>query len=223
MIAAGDREPESLRSSPALGFPRLRFFRYRRLSHRRGQEEKNRKGKLAEKASSFHGRSGGAMGEQLIRPRTVPELLVSKSVVGGGVVAEGRPLKLTKLLLNVTIQRSLGAVQVIMSPESTVGDLIAAAMRQYVKEGRRPILSSTDSSSYGLHYSQFSLESLDRDERLMELGSRNFFLCPTSGGGGSSRSGSSGSVECGVATSSTSCSKQAEKATKIGLPWLKFF
>ncbi|THG14504.1 uncharacterized protein LOC114272384 [Camellia sinensis] len=192
-------------------------------SHRRGQEEKNRKGKLAEKASSFHGRSGGAMGEQLIRPRTVPELLVSKSVVGGGVVAEGRPLKLTKLLLNVTIQRSLGAVQVIMSPESTVGDLIAAAMRQYVKEGRRPILSSTDSSSYGLHYSQFSLESLDRDERLMELGSRNFFLCPTSGGGGSSSSGSSGSVECGVATSSTSCSKQAEKATKIGLPWLKFF
>lgn len=191
-------------------------------SHRRGQEEKNRKGKLAEKASSFHGRSGGAMGEQLIRPRTVPELLVSKSVVGGGVVAEGRPLKLTKLLLNVTIQRSLGAVQVIMSPESTVGDLIAAAMRQYVKEGRRPILSSTDSSSYGLHYSQFSLESLDRDERLMELGSRNFFLCPTSGGGGSSSSGSSGSAECGVATS-TSCSKQAEKATKIGLPWLKFF
>lgn len=187
-------------------------------SHRRGQEEKNRKGKLAEKASSFHGRSGGAMGEQLIRPRTVPELLASKSVVGGGVVAEGPPLKLTKLLLNVTIQRSLGAVQVIMSPESTVGDLIAAALRLYVKEGRRPILSSTDSSSYGLHYSQFSLESLDRDERLMELGSRNFFLCPTSscGGGGSS-------VECGVATSSASCSNQAEKATKIGLPWLKFF
>ncbi|CAK9150516.1 unnamed protein product, partial [Ilex paraguariensis] len=56
---------------------------------------------------------------------------------------------------------------------------------------------------------------LDREEKLMALGSRNFFLCPKksateTGGGGD------------AAMPSTSCSKQAEKATKIGLPWLKF-
>ncbi|KAJ4971012.1 hypothetical protein NE237_004111 [Protea cynaroides] len=38
------------------------------------------------------------------------------------------PAKLTKLLLKVTIQRSLGTIQVVMSSESTVGDLIAAAV-----------------------------------------------------------------------------------------------
>uniref|UniRef100_A0A5B7A3V3 DUF7054 domain-containing protein n=1 Tax=Davidia involucrata TaxID=16924 RepID=A0A5B7A3V3_DAVIN len=126
-------------------------------NHRRGgHEEKNRRGRLAEKASSFHGRSPGTIGEKLLRPRTVPDLLSDRNVAGDS--PEGRP-KLTKLLLNVTIQRCLGAVQVVMSPESTVGDLIAAALRQYVKEGRRLILRSTDPSDFDLHYSQFSLES----------------------------------------------------------------
>ncbi|KAA8544194.1 hypothetical protein F0562_022170 [Nyssa sinensis] len=180
-------------------------------NHRRGHEEKNRRGRLAEKASSFHGRIPGNMAEKIPRPRTVPDLLSGRSVAG--VSPEGRP-KLTKLLLNVTIQRSLGAVQVVMSPESTVSDLIAAALRQYAKEGRRPILPSTDTSGFGLHYSQFSLESLDREEKLTTLGSRNFFLChkkPAIGGGGD-----------GVTPPSECCAKQAEKVTKIGHPWLKF-
>lgn len=184
-------------------------------SHRR--EERGRKGKMGERASSFHGGSSSPwplMEERvLIRPRTVPDLLSGRR--GGGFPAEERP-KLTKLLLNVTIQRSLGAVQVLMSPESTVGDLIAAALRQYAKEGRRPILPSVDPSGFDLHYSQFSLERLDREERLVALGSRNFFLCPAKA---SPAAGSGGGGIDGV---TTSCSKQAEKDNKIGVPWLKF-
>lgn len=129
--------------------------------NRKGSNEKNRKGRLSEKAMSFHEKNTGVVAEMLPRPRTVPELLVRKKDVVSSTdlgVAQGKP-KLTKLLLNVTIQRSLGAVQVLMSPDATVDDLITAALRQYAKEGRRPIISSTDSSSFGLHYSQFSLES----------------------------------------------------------------
>lgn len=95
---------------------------------------------------------------KLNRPRTVPDLLAGRRVPGVSS-PEVKPAKLTKLLLNVTVQRSLGAVMVIMSPESTVGDLIAAVLRQYVKEGRRPILGSTECGGFDLHYSQFSLES----------------------------------------------------------------
>jgi hypothetical protein len=58
----------------------------------------------------------------------------------------------------VTVQGSVGAVQVLMSLESTVGELIAAAIQQYMKEGRRSIIAN-DSSRFDLHYSQFSLES----------------------------------------------------------------
>lgn len=124
-------------------------------NHREGTGGKDRKGRLGEKASSFHGRIPETMAvAKFHRPRTVPDLFSGRTVAGV-YTPEIKP-KLTKLLLNVTIQRSLVPVMVIMSLESTVGDLIAAALRQYAKEGRRPILGSADCD---LHYSQFSLES----------------------------------------------------------------
>lgn len=176
--------------------------------HRKGHEDKDQKRRLSKKASSFHGQTLATLSPQLHRPKTAPDLLSGKSSAQS--TPDGRP-RLTKLLLNVTIQRSLGIVQVVMMPESTVGDLVAAALRQYVKEGRRPILSSTEASDFELHYSQFSLESLDHEEKLMALGSRNFFLCPK-------RS----DVDDGIPAAAATCSKQAEKASKISVPWLKF-
>ncbi|KAL5541042.1 hypothetical protein UlMin_042615 [Ulmus minor] len=98
-----------------------------------------------------------------------------------------------RLLLNVTIEKSLGPVHVVMSSENTVGDLIRAAVEMYVGEKRRPLLAHTDPRRFELHYSQFSLESLKMEEKLIKLGSRNFFLC-------SKRV----EVEC-------CCSKQAKK------------
>lgn len=186
-----------------------------------GQEKGCRKGLLSEKASSFHGRTGSVVEEGMLpRPRTVPDLVARKRVgaaVPDVVLAMQERRELTKLLLNVTIQRSLGAVQVVMPPEATVEDLIAAALRQYSKEGRRMILPSTDPTGFDLHYSQFSLESLNKEEKLMALGSRNFFLCPKKAVEASSDGGH-------VTTAPTSsCSKEAAKPTKInGLPWLKF-
>lgn len=128
-------------------------------SHRRsGQDqEKNRRGKLTHKSSSFHGEIPTSMTAEIRRPRTLPELFSHKSATGT-TSQEGRP-RLTKLLLNVTIQGSLGPVQVVMNPELTVSDLIAATVRLYAKECRRPILPTTDLSMFDLHYSQFSLES----------------------------------------------------------------
>ncbi|MFS8004948.1 hypothetical protein Hanom_Chr13g01231751 [Helianthus anomalus] len=118
---------------------------------------KNKKGRLTDKAMSFHGRVSEDMVGKLTRPRTVPELVSGRSVVMTERVMT-QP-KLTKLLLNVTVQRSLGPVHVLISPEATVGDLIASALRQYWKEGIRPILTSQDPFEFDLHYSQFSLES----------------------------------------------------------------
>ncbi|GAA0155122.1 hypothetical protein LIER_38026 [Lithospermum erythrorhizon] len=179
-------------------------------------EEKNittKKVKPVYRASSFHGQDSGAVREMMRRPRTVPNLLIH-----GGAAAptlpelhqiyheHEEPKKLPKLLLNVTIQRSLGPVHVVMLPDSSVGELIAAAVHLYVKEARRPVLSSVDPAGFDLHYSQFSLESLSREEKLITLGSRNFFLCP---------------VKASVETNG-SCSKEVEKATKLPLPWLKF-
>lgn len=187
-------------------------------SQRRGlTEEKNRKGRLAEKAMSFSGQSGGSTAVLLQRPRTVPDLLAGRRSCSAGsstaaAAAAQCPPKLTKLLLNVTIQRSTGALHLLIPPDSSVDDLIAAALRQYLKEGRRPVLPSTSAADYGLHYSQFSLESLDRKEKVAALGSRNFFLCPEN------------TTVGGVTTSSSSssCSNEVDKPTKMGLSWFKF-
>ncbi|XP_073157658.1 uncharacterized protein At4g22758-like [Henckelia pumila] len=187
-------------------------------SQRDGGHKKNKKGKLAEKASSFHGRGGEAASEMLPRPRTVPDLL-SGARIGGSTAEDmalrGRPAKLTKLLCKVTVQRSLGPVQVLISLEATVEDLIAAALRQYSKEARRSILSS-DASAFDLHYSQFSLESLDRAAEIRELGSRNFFLCPKMTAAAAESAGGA------VTTSNSSCSSEADVGRKKVLPWLKF-
>ncbi|KAL9333060.1 hypothetical protein Peur_073199 [Populus x canadensis] len=184
-----------------------------------GQElERNRKNRLNEKALSFHGKIPAEMPEARIRrPKTLPDLLAGKNLPA--TVPDVRP-KLTKVLLNVTVQGSVGAVQVLMSLESTVGELIAAAIQQYMKEGRRSIIAN-DSSRFDLHYSQFSLESLDRDEKLMALGSRNFFLCPKKSGMDGASCSRSGGL---TTTSSPSCSKEVkEEAAKSGFhPWLKF-
>ncbi|CAI0398179.1 unnamed protein product [Linum tenue] len=193
--------------------------------NRRGPEptektNNNRKNRVTERAVSFH---GGKIAEQIApppqaearmqRPKTLPNLLAGRNMNSSSV--EIRPLKLTKLLLNVTVQGSVGAVQMLVSPESTVGELIAAVIRQYNKEGRRPVIA-TDPSRFGLHYSQFSLESLDRAEKLQELGSRNFFMCQRKAAADSG----SGAPPC---SSSSSCSNEVEKAAaRSGFPWLKF-
>ncbi|KAI6685269.1 hypothetical protein NL676_031182 [Syzygium grande] len=184
-------------------------------SHRTAPEDRGRRGKSPKKASSFHGRVPPAIAgaKELRRPMTAPEL-PPPPPPASLLQAEPRP-RLTKLLLNVTVLGGVGAVQVVTTPESTVGDLVAAVVRQYAKEGRRPALASDDPSRFDLHYSQFSLESLDREEKLMALGSRNFFVCPNKALADGRAAG-----DGGAATSS--CSREAQKAAKAGFNWLKF-
>ncbi|KAG6570844.1 hypothetical protein SDJN03_29759, partial [Cucurbita argyrosperma subsp. sororia] len=184
-------------------------------SYRKGTEDKTRKGKLTEKSSSFHGESlkTTTTTTTLRRPKTDPELLSFKNLGLSAASLNGRP-KMTKLLLNVTIQGILGPVQVLMSSEMTVADLVAATIRQYMKEGRRPILPTVNPSAFDLHYSQFSLESLNKEEKLIALGSRNFYLCPR-------KSKNSDDL---IASPSSSCSTQAKESAKSSssFSWFKF-
>ncbi|XP_042495158.1 uncharacterized protein LOC122074404 [Macadamia integrifolia] len=97
--------------------------------HRRGIEENGRPRKLGNMTALFHGGAHPNLIEAVIRwLKTILDLLSAEKLQEN--FAE-RPARLTKLLLNVTIQGSLGAVQVVMLPESTVGDLITAVVRLY--------------------------------------------------------------------------------------------
>ncbi|KAI9076236.1 hypothetical protein K1719_041809 [Acacia pycnantha] len=147
---------------------------------------------------------------QIRRPRTVPDL-VSYGSLFSATLPYDVPRVPPKLLLKVTVQGSVGPVQVVMTADSSVKDFVAATVRQYVKEGRRPVVPSTDPSDYDLHYSQFSLESLQREEKLIDLGSRNFFLCPRKCRGMSLE-------DAGSATTPFAfCSREVDRVTKTGL------
>ena len=71
---------------------------------------------------------------ELCQPNTTLELLSYKNVVGSMSMKGWLPVaRLTKLLLNVMIQGSLGLVQVVMSPKLTIDDLAIATMKIYAK------------------------------------------------------------------------------------------
>jgi hypothetical protein len=129
-------------------------------NNRNSPVENHRRGRLAEKSSSFYGQnSATAESVKIRRPKTMPELVSDRKRAAMTTAAEIFPKQPPKLLLKVTMMGSLGPVQVLMTPESTVEDLIMVAVQLYVKEGRRPILPWNDASRFDLHYSQFSLES----------------------------------------------------------------
>ncbi|XP_066321737.1 uncharacterized protein [Miscanthus floridulus] len=190
---------------------------------------------LVQRRASFHGRGTHEHQPQqrdhLLqrqRPRTHPDLLAGvrergfrrAGVHGGNATAAaavpwGRRAAPSKALVTVAVQRSMWPLHVMAGAEWRVADLVAAAVELYVREGRRPLLPSADPSVFGLHYSQFSLESLDPAEKLMELGSRSFFLCPR--------------ATAAVAAPSTRPATEASKATPTSAdrpnmlpPWLGF-
>ncbi|WOG81666.1 hypothetical protein DCAR_0100817 [Daucus carota subsp. sativus] len=114
--------------------------------------------------------------------------------------------KLTKLLINVNIQRSFGPVHIIISIENTVGDLIKAAIEVYLKEKRRPLLTHSDARCYDLHYSQFSLP----EEKLTNLESRNFFLCPKPNNINSNTTSAASKTSCSNEANTTVADTHAE-------------
>ncbi|RRT35798.1 hypothetical protein B296_00049818 [Ensete ventricosum] len=170
----------------------------------------------SERSASFHGRTTTLTAfpldrRQIRRPKTQPDLMPR----GRSGAGEERRLP-EKVLVNVSVQRSLGPVQVLASAEWSVGDLVAATVRLYVKEGRRPPIPMAEPSAFGLHYSQFSLEGLDPEEKLMALGSRNFFLCLNPVPVSEAATATAASATTG------SCFKQAEKSSKIGISCFSF-
>ncbi|KAK9147562.1 hypothetical protein Scep_006319 [Stephania cephalantha] len=87
-----------------------------------------------------------------------------------------------KVLVNVTVERSLGRVQVVTSPDTRLEDLIKAVIEIYVKEKMRPLLTQTHPHHFDLHYSQFTFECLDPNKELKDTGARRRTAAARDGG-----------------------------------------
>ncbi|XP_037419251.1 uncharacterized protein LOC119284061 [Triticum dicoccoides] len=90
--------------------------------------------------------------------------------------------RLSRLLVNVTVERSLWPVHVVLGADAKVADLARATVDAYAAEGRRPPLPAEDgaidkAARFLLHLSKYALDALDPEAKVVDLGSRNFFLC----------------------------------------------
>ena len=134
--------------------------RHRRFCGRPFQTEKG--GEASASAPSWKLKKNRAT--VMRRPKTHPELLnrdVHPAVLMNStkikITQVDRPLRANKFLVNVTVARSSGPLRLLLFKDATVKDMIKAALLLYAKEGRKPLLSK-DRTSFGIHYSQFSID-----------------------------------------------------------------
>lgn len=81
-----------------------------------------------------------------------------------------------KVVVNVTVEGSPGPVRAMLKLGSTVDETIRLVVNKYGQEGRSPHLDKDAASSFELHSSHFSLQSLNKSDMIGEAGSRSFYL-----------------------------------------------
>ncbi|KAK9927441.1 hypothetical protein M0R45_024624 [Rubus argutus] len=91
-----------------------------------------------------------------------------------------------KVVLNVSVEGSPGPVRAMVKLGSTVEETIKLVVDKYGKEGRTPKLLKDEASSFELHHSYFSLQSLDKSDLIGDVGSRSFYLRKSSSNNGGS-------------------------------------
>ncbi|KAJ1416047.1 hypothetical protein SESBI_17567 [Sesbania bispinosa] len=89
--------------------------------------------------------------------------------------------KETKVVVNVTVEGSPGPIRTMVKLGSTVEETIKCVVEKYREEGRSPLIDPNKASSFQLHHSYFSLESLDKSEVIGEVSSRSFYLQKSNG------------------------------------------
>lgn len=153
------------------------------------------------------------------RPKTHPELLNRDQweYRSGTNNRVDLALGANKLLVNVTVARSIGPLRALLSKDATVEDAIKAILVLYAKEGRKPLLSN-DPASFGLHYSQFCINCLNPGDKVEDLGSRTFFLWSKEA---ANKSVHGGDTTVTARSSLSSCRREIQSISRIIEPCYK--
>ncbi|KAK1436171.1 hypothetical protein QVD17_01949 [Tagetes erecta] len=81
-----------------------------------------------------------------------------------------------KVVVNVTVEGSPGAVRTMLKLGSSVEETMEIIRKQYNSEGRTPQLDQHSLSTFELHQSYFSLHCLDKSDMIGDIGSRSFYM-----------------------------------------------
>ncbi|KAJ6820304.1 uncharacterized protein M6B38_398410 [Iris pallida] len=91
-----------------------------------------------------------------------------------------------KVVVTVTVEGSPGPVRAMVKLGATVEEAIGVVVDRYAREGRSPRLDwdgegAAAAGLFQLHHSHFSLQSLNKSEKIGEVGGRSFYLRRSSG------------------------------------------
>ncbi|CAM0946464.1 unnamed protein product [Alopecurus aequalis] len=87
-----------------------------------------------------------------------------------------KPWEEAKVVVSVTVEGSAGPVKAMVRLGSSIREAIAALEERYDREGRSPRLDPASADSFQLHHSHFCLESLNKNDKIGDVGGRNFYL-----------------------------------------------
>ncbi|XP_002967649.2 uncharacterized protein At4g22758 [Selaginella moellendorffii] len=90
---------------------------------------------------------------------------------------QGMPIDTKKTLVTVTVLGSTGPLRMVVTSDATVKEVMKMALLKYAHEGRVPALGRS-TREFELYDSQFSSQALKPDDRIANMGTRNFVLCP---------------------------------------------
>eukprot|EP01018_Ginkgo_biloba_P018264 Gb_36682 [translate_table: standard] len=125
--------------------------------------------------------------KELIRPQTLSDIFDRSPITSSPWLPPRTPssssfhkseksfLDEDRILVSITVEGSTGPIKAIVKKGATVNDVIKLTIDKYAREGRYPVLDS-NTDMFELHVSNFSMESLNRTDRVGELSTRTFFL-----------------------------------------------
>ncbi|TVU30172.1 hypothetical protein EJB05_21782, partial [Eragrostis curvula] len=124
----------------------------------------------------------------LERPHTCFDVFAPDSPFGRSPSAASltklKPSEEAKVLVSVTVEGSVGPVKAMVRLSASVGEAIAAVVERYAREGRSPRLDPAAAEGFQLHHSHFCLESLNKNDKIGDVGGRNFYLHKNDGTNG---------------------------------------
>lgn len=94
------------------------------------------------------------------------------------------PWEEAKVVVSVTVEGSVGPVKAMVRLGASVGEAIAAVVERYGREKRSPRLDPAAAEAFQLHHSHFCLQNLNKNDKIGDVGGRNFYLHKNDGSNG---------------------------------------
>ncbi|KAG2658192.1 hypothetical protein PVAP13_1KG254800 [Panicum virgatum] len=116
----------------------------------------------------------------LERPHTCFDVFVPDSPFShsssAASITKPSPWEEAKVVVSVTVEGSVGPVKAMVRLDASVGEAIAVVVERYAREGRSPRLDPAALECFQLHHSHFSLQNLNKNDKIGEVGGRKFYL-----------------------------------------------